>query len=447
MTIALQKGLVLHMPLDQESLQSATVFADKTPYENVGTSANVPVFVADRMGQADRAMSFNGTTDYITHNLISFNDAVPHTYAAWVKWNGGVVTNHVIPFGDTAGTWAIYLSNVTTKVLYYRTASGTRVVSGTNTTALFDGNWHLVSWTVDSGRTVTVYIDGGFNGASILSETDMKYSGIGRGYTGNAYLWNGSLADIRIYNRAITPAEITALYEAYRPKLSLGSLMKGLVLDMPLQSRYMKSATVLTDRTPHSNDGVNSGATVGADYTTFNGTSDNIRIADSESLSPTSAMTAVCWVKGAASNHSILTKYEVATANRSYALSCGGYAPFNKFRAVISSDGLFTANYKVYESSIITFDSNWHLIGFSFDAGTLKLYSDGVEDVNLTKYVDHAITTIHNSTADVMVGCYLSSDTPTSFFAGDIAKARIYNRALTPSEWLLAFEKERSYRR
>ena len=62
----LQKGLVLHAPLSQERYNPATKrVGDLTPYENHGVSANAGVFVADRMGQSDRAMSFNGTSDNI----------------------------------------------------------------------------------------------------------------------------------------------------------------------------------------------------------------------------------------------------------------------------------------------------------------------------------------------------------------------------------------------
>lgn len=224
------------------------------------------------------------------------------------------------------------------------------------------------------------------------------------------------------------------------PKLSMGSLQKGLVLDMPLQRKYMKSATVLTDRTPYSNDGVVTGATVGADYTSFVASnSDNVRIPDSASLSPTSAMTAMCWVDGAGQgNKYIVAHYDYGNNQRAFALRTQSSGELS---VAISDDGTGLAGHmKHYISSITAFDNIWHLVGFTFDAGTLKLFVDGLEDTSITKPTDDPITTIHNAASDVMVGCALSNDSPVSLFDGDLKKPRMWNRALTAAEWLSAYE-------
>jgi len=63
---SLQKGLVLHLPLDQESYNPTTKrVTDKSAYGNHGTSANASSFTIDRMGQSDRAMVFDGDDDQI----------------------------------------------------------------------------------------------------------------------------------------------------------------------------------------------------------------------------------------------------------------------------------------------------------------------------------------------------------------------------------------------
>lgn len=164
----------------------------------------------------------------------------------------------------------------------------------------------------------------------------------------------------------------------------------------------------------------------------FDGASDNVRIPDSESLSPTSAMTAMVWVKGATQNNKgILSHYDAGISQRAVMIWSSGELS----EMVISSDGTLDAGHtKRYRSSIVAFDSTWHLIGFTFDAGTLKLFVDGVEDTNPTKTNDDAITTIHNSTADVMLGCFLSSDTPAGFFNGGIDQPRIVAGAWTAKQ-------------
>ena len=236
--------------------------------------------------------------------------------------------------------------------------------------------------------------------------------------------------------------------------MNISSLQKGLVFCAPLsQERYNPATKRVDDLTPYGNHGtsINTGS-----FTTdrmgqanramsFNGTTDAIRIPDSPSLSPTVAMTAMIWAKGAAQNlKGILAHSDTTLNQRSFWITTSDIVPNNGMWVLISDNGEWTAAHrKSYYSSIIAFDDSWHLVGFTFDTGTLKLFIDGVEDTNLTKIYDDAITTIHNSTADVVVGSILANNTASNFFDGDLARPRMWNRALTATEWELAYD---SYR-
>lgn len=222
----------------------------------------------------------------------------------------------------------------------------------------------------------------------------------------------------------------------------IGSLEKGKVLDMPLITKYHNPDTdIFTDKTPYCNHGANNGADVDTDHSTFiAANSDYVRIPDSPSLSPVDAMTAMIWMKGAVQSGMVIySHYDYQINQRSFMIRNSNVY----FSAIISDDGTTgTGHFKTYTSSIAVYDSAWHKIGFTFNAGTLKLFIDGIEDTNPTKNFDGAITTIHDSTADIMLGCDLTSDTPTTFFTGDLARPRMWNRALTPTEWALAFDQE-----
>ena len=105
------------------------------------------------------------------------------------------------------------------------------------------------------------------------------------------------------------------------------------------------------------------------------------------------------------------------------------------FRADIDDQGDWAAGHrKRYISSITTSDSTWHLIGFTFNAGTLTIYADGVADTSPTKTYDDAITTIHNSTAGITLGSCLGNGVAAQQMTGYLGTAWIYNRALTPLE-------------
>ena len=445
MTVQLSKNLVFHAPLSEQYYNPATKrVTDLSPYSNHGTSANAAVFVADRMGQI-RAMSFNGVSDYVdcgNNDSLNFGtekfsiflwanqggtydtyEGLVSDYTLNAGWIFAVRNNRIAFFDSPAGNW-YYLSDVLMTDTYYHLGC---IKNGTS-----------LKLYIDNIEINEIVVSADFNSDSSVSTMIGKY--------GDIRNFNGSIADVRIYNRALSQEEITYLAESYNPKLAIGSLYKGLVLDQELNTTwYNPGAALVKDRSPYSNHGAVTGATVGAKWTSFNGTTDYVRIPDSVSLSPVNAMSAFAWVKGAAqSGKVILSHFDTGINQRSIHFGSNPSGSFNTMRILISDDGTFDVGHrKNYFSSIVAFDNTPHQIGFTFDAGALKLYVDGIEDTNPTKTSDDAITTIHNSTADVMIGCYLNSDVQTGLFTGDIAKPRIWNQAITPTEALLWFDQTR----
>lgn len=153
--MTLRKGLVMHHMLDQESLQSATTFADKTPYENVGTSANVPVFTSDRMGQPNRATSFDGTSDVIEvpdSDSLNITDAL--SYGARVKGIFADGAYHMIARkGDTYGSYlAIHNHHIYSRIWtddVWKTVEGSTILND-------DQYYHLLmSYDKDVGNERT----------------------------------------------------------------------------------------------------------------------------------------------------------------------------------------------------------------------------------------------------------------------------------------------------
>lgn len=221
----LNKGLVLHLPLDKESLQSATQFADKTPYENVGTSANTPVFTTDRMGQTDRAMSFNGSSDCVNcGNDASLDITETITVSAWVNRKEAQSET----YAQIAGKWktipqnrCYWLTTDNNKFVFYMSHDGSSLHGHAEYTPTEYETWMLITGTFD-GTNIKLYENG------VLKDT-VEYIGginsepsdsmvIGGRISGDRII-DGSIADVRIYNRVLSQEEITMLYEQYRPKL------------------------------------------------------------------------------------------------------------------------------------------------------------------------------------------------------------------------------------
>lgn len=123
----------------------------------------------------------------------------------------------------------------------------------------------------------------------------------------------------------------------------------------------------------------------------------------------------------------IISKYTASNTNRSWNLAADA-ATASKFLVWVSSDGL--AAQKSYTSPAgILVNGTYVQVGFTFNAGTLRLYSGGLE-VTPTKSVDNACPTISQPAIPVLIGQRQSSQ----YWEGTISYVVIYNRELSPSE-------------
>ncbi|TSC92512.1 MAG: Glycoside hydrolase family 2 sugar binding protein [Candidatus Berkelbacteria bacterium Licking1014_7] len=211
----LNKGLVGKWALDSTHRKSSTVFTDSTPYSNNGTSANTPSFTTDRHGQSNKAMSFNGTTDYVSgSDNSSFNFTSSFTIGAWIKASN--VTGYKDIFNKNSGSNGIefYISGSTLKAW----VMGTTFTGGG--TIQTDTWTHVtLSYTVNLGTGAKFYVNGIQVGSS--EGTPATYSNPAVNFRIGVYqdaaqqFFNGSISDVRIYNRALTATEIMQLYNSY----------------------------------------------------------------------------------------------------------------------------------------------------------------------------------------------------------------------------------------
>ena len=118
-----------------------------------------------------------------------------------------------------------------------------------------DGNWHHVAIVCDENANMTAYIDGNVDGTpvNISGETIDVTAGlkIGRRNYASAAFWNGDLEDVRIYDRALSQAEVTALYNTAKQETTSPFENNNKVLDMPLAKRWSTTGTtnIITDGT------------------------------------------------------------------------------------------------------------------------------------------------------------------------------------------------------
>ena len=197
---------------------SGTTVADASGNGNSGVLTNGPLFVAGKNGGG---VSLDGVNDFVNlSNPLSLRLTGSMTLSAWIK-------SSAFPFDDAAIISKRQSSN-TGYQLDTTVDSGPRTIgfkisdaSGNGiarygATALALNTWYHVAGVYNaSGRTMTVYLNGQVdNGAQIgtvpaAQSNSNQNVNLGRrpGVPGT-FNFAGVLDDVRIYNRALTQAEI-----------------------------------------------------------------------------------------------------------------------------------------------------------------------------------------------------------------------------------------------
>lgn len=198
---------------------AGTTSGDSSGNNNVGTMTGGGV-TWNPAGHTGSALSFDGTAGYLNiPNSTSLGLTSSHTLEAWIK-----------PTSLT-GYQSIFTKEIPgagcSSLAYWFQLNGNRLAAGfnngssciehltTNQPTLTVGTWnHVAAVFDDAANTYKIYLNGTLvttqteNGAPSVKNSPLM---IGQsGYNGGANeRWHGLLDDIRIYNRALTAAEIT----------------------------------------------------------------------------------------------------------------------------------------------------------------------------------------------------------------------------------------------
>jgi len=272
-------------------------------------------------------------------------------------------------------------------------------VTSIGLTNVFDNQWHHVVVTFNRDGNGIIYVDGQLDvtrdisaqSGSIATAKDLY---IGRSSRVDSGHYDGILDDIRIYNKVLTPDEVTQLYNS-----GIGT-----------EDEFV-------------DDGKINGAL------TFNGTSDRIIVPDTPDLNfGTGDFSITFWMKTQASGTMrLVSKRGSGTPNVGYEIYVTDGQPSVGF--YISDDTTYVHTPAIGATDIR--DGSWHHIVVSFDRGNnVAAYIDGnIEGAKAISSIQGSVT----SPIDLYIGD--SSLNPgTSYFKGSIDDVRIYNKALTSDE-------------
>ncbi|MCX6271806.1 MAG: dockerin type I domain-containing protein [Bacteroidetes bacterium] len=186
---------------------------DESGNENNG-AVNGAALTMDRFGKPNKAYSFDGVNDYINcGNGSSLQIANDITSCMWIKSSNLTEKSPISKYtNSTSHGW----ENVTYsdgKTAFGGRASSSYSSSNKSVVIVINNNWHFVVGQRE-GTTWKIFVDGELSNSATGSSGNITNS---MNLTiGNASQLNdpfsGSLDDIRIYSRALSQSEITALY-------------------------------------------------------------------------------------------------------------------------------------------------------------------------------------------------------------------------------------------
>jgi len=216
---ALDSGLVAHYPFNGNA-------DDESGHGNNGT-VNGATLTQDRFGNANSAYSFDGNNDFIQVSNSTDLDVQEITLSLWL---------------NSTQTACVPIAKLYENNPYYTNLSDFRITMNhgpryiytdslsqnhhyiTDTLAWNDGVWHHIICTYKEqiGSSVKIYFDGVLQSGSwtegngdskmIFQNVDLFIGKQNLAAPSSCCYVNGFIDDIRIYNRALNPAEIDSLY-------------------------------------------------------------------------------------------------------------------------------------------------------------------------------------------------------------------------------------------
>lgn len=242
------ENCVLYLPMNEGS---GTITYDQSTYKNNGTLLPVgsePTWVDSKSPAYGKALSFDGINDYVLVTDKANLNPSSITISAWFKpttdWYQGIGTNPSILDKYDGGGYILFFENSMGTLSFVPTAGGFARSTARTWVA---GIWYFVVATLSAGVESDIYIngvpEGSAYGVTLLSNSyDIT---IGR-FRLTSDTFKGVIDEVRIYNRTLTQAEITVLYNAGFTSAQSETFSYSDSMTMTQEQKYSLSETMTT---------------------------------------------------------------------------------------------------------------------------------------------------------------------------------------------------------
>jgi len=210
-------GLVLYYTMD--SIDGTTLL------DNSGNNYHGTVYGAvPATGINGNALSFDGVNDYTRTDSNITSGFTALTVSLWIKPQTGGASYRCALHKSTDTSigaseyWAgISAGNFLTITIGSPTAPGAWAAGETTITPVL-GTWYFLTATWN-GTTVIVYVNGTeVKNYPLTVKTNINYpTRLGASSDGASYQYSGLIDEVRLYNRALSAAEVKQLYKLNAP--------------------------------------------------------------------------------------------------------------------------------------------------------------------------------------------------------------------------------------
>jgi hypothetical protein len=280
-------------------------------------------------------------------------------------------------------------------------------------TATYNHNGDQIARLYINGQEVSYSLQEKFEGA--LESDASGDLNLGRRGNGSRY-FSGSIDEVRIYNRALTPAEVQSLYKWAPGPVGYWKFDEG-------------TGTTAYDSSGNSNSGTltngpqwASGKMGGA--LNFNGNNNYISISDSASTKNFTALTVTAWINfpdnsTGGTQRTIISKGLLNNYDYTFRVQLNT----NTLLFGLNNDTM----YSITSSSIP--NNQWVHASATYDGSSISIYINGQE---VTSNNTGSISSINSSTSITAIGRAASNS--AQYFNGLIDDVKIYNYARTPEQ-------------
>ena len=425
-------GLIGHYPLTGTA-EDTTGNYDGVENGNIYVDNNEKGSVAD----------FDAVDDYIDVPL-SASMAGKDTFSvsSWFRTDNASVMQTILSFSDNTNEGTEFVINVRgdktgDSIGAFKRVDGTSqfVVENGGAGVVTDGLWHnFVFVSTPTGRKF--YVDGvEYSPTYVVGNATTSYPlpasinsvkiGCNEDNGGTEWFFDNNLADIRVYEIALDPEEITDIYN-YEKNFRSIDIDDGLTAYYPLKNNSK-------DNYYNEYDGADTSMTYNGESADFNGVSSFISL-NNGLLSTSTAVSVAFWIKtvqDTSSKNSQIIRQGISGDN-----------PIFTFGGVDTTNFIFSAELDDGDQAEINVPyanlggGDFHHVVLELVVGShINIYIDGV--LFGTDSINGTILTL---SSDLRLG---SQDDNDYYFDGNIANVRFYNKTLSIEEIKIIYDTEK----